>query len=153
VFGSDLTVAIERGIDTYVFILGDGEDRNDGPSSGGDGAALDVIRFGAGIAGNSIRLASAQGGPAGSSAGLMLDYSANDTITPAPGALHHSRDIQFDDGSLLMQAQIVVRLGNQAPAAGGALEGTVRTNTMIGGHGNDRLLGHGRDESRRSMAA
>lgn len=140
-FGGNAAGVDDNTADTYLFNLGDGHDRIDGPSSGADGVSRDVIRFGAGIASSSIHFTSAQGGPASNNADLVISYSTVDAITLAPGALNELSEIQFDDGTVLMRAQIVAMLSAQAPAGDGTIQGTDASGTLLGGAGNDSIRG------------
>ncbi|MBC3909787.1 putative Ig domain-containing protein [Undibacterium umbellatum] len=146
----------DYGDDTYVFNLGDGKDTVvDGGNKDSASSSLDILRFGAGIRADQLRVSVSEDG-----ADLIIAYGDTDQVTILAGANGIIGTYEFADGSKLGHddilalkggAQTLNGTGNGDRLTGGkgndVIEALGGHDTLSGGAGNDTLLGGAGDDT------
>ncbi len=119
----------DEGADTYIFNLGDGQDRI-GDNQRDNFAARDVLQFGAGISPDHLNFSR-------NGSDLVIAYSAVDSITVFGWYDFYQNylieDAKFADGSIFAVSDLIARQG---------MRGTSGNDNLVGGNGHDSLLGY-----------
>jgi|GEM_PF-2231103 len=146
----------DYGDDTYVFNLGDGKDTIvDGGNKDSASSSLNILRFGAGIRADQLRVSVSEDG-----VDLIIAYGDTDQVTILAGANGIIGTYEFADGSKLGHddilalkggAQTLNGTGNGDRLTGGkgndVIEALGGDDTLSGGAGNDTLLGGAGDDT------